>query len=253
MAGQGSGSWKSCEVFIGAHLAGNGSISATAVAFTGPVVQQIERTKRWAESCALILFNPLGKWRETETAHMHTLASRELFFSTSAFFIVILESGRFLVPKMKTAGAHSNGKPHLGVPGLLGGVYLGKTPVPKMKNGRNPIPLKNTRGVLGLLGGGQWGEISGYPMKNGRGPLYTKKGEERKNKRREGIRKTLASSKILTHGLGSLKGSPQFEKKKKKKKALRSDNPAVWTWSPASYQLKSKSKWSPWWKKPLFK
>jgi len=44
-----------------------------------------------------------------------------------------------------------------------------------------------------------------------------------------------SSSKILTHGLGSLKGSPQSEKKKKER-ALRSDDPAVWSWSPASYQ-----------------
>ena len=77
-------------------------------------------------------------------------------------------------------------------------------------------------------------EISGSQMKNGRGPLYTKRGEK-EGKKGEGIRKTLASSKILTHGLGSLKGSPQSEKKKKER-ALRSDDPAVWSWSPASCQ-----------------
>ena len=59
-------------------------------------------------------------------------------------------------------------------------------------------------------------EISGSQMKNGRGPLYTKRGEK-EGKKGEGIRKTLASSKILTHGLGSLKGSPQCEREKKKK------------------------------------
>ena len=57
------------------------------------------------------------------------------------------------------------------------------------------------------------GEISGSQMKNDRGPLYTQKGRENGGKG-EGIRKTLASSKILTHGLGSLKGSPQCERKK---------------------------------------
>ena len=54
-------------------------------------------------------------------------------------------------------------------------------------------------------------------MKNGRGP-FTQKGEKKKKKRKKGreLEKTLASSKILTHGLGSLKGSPQCERKKKK-------------------------------------
>ena len=94
------------------------------------------------------------------------------------------------------AGAHSNGKTHLGVLGLLGGVSLGKTPVPKMKNGRNPIPLKNTRGVLGLFffGRGSMGEISGPQMINGRGPpLYKKrqkKGEEKGKKGEEKRKKT---------------------------------------------------------------
>ena len=64
-----------------------------------------------------------------------------------------------------------------------------------------------------------------------------KKGEKKKKKKKKRgreLEKTMASSKIITHGLGSLKGSPQCEKKKKR--ALRSDDPAVWTWSPASYQ-----------------
>ena len=77
-------------------------------------------------------------------------------------------------------------------------------------------------------------------MKNGRGPFTHKKGG--KNKKKEKIkrgkrgktRKNMASSKILIHGLASLKGSPQSEKEKER--ALRSDDPAVWSWSPASYQ-----------------
>ena len=114
------------------------------------------------------------------------------------------------------AGAHSNGKTHLGVLGLLGGVFLGKTPVPKMKNGRNPPSIKkHTRGP-GAFGRGSMGEISGSQMKNGRDLLYTKKKGKKGEKRGRELEKTLASSKILTHGLGSLKGSPQCEKKKKK-------------------------------------
>ena len=53
------------------------------------------------------------------------------------------------------------------------------------------------------------------------GALFTQKGEKRKIKKGEGIIKTLASSKILTHGLGSLKGSPQCEREKKKSTAQR--------------------------------
>ena len=85
------------------------------------------------------------------------------------------------------AGAHSNGKTHLGVLGLLGGVFLGKTPVPKMKNGRNPTPPKtHTRGP-GAFGRGQMGEISGSQNEKWQGPLYTKKGEEKREK--ENIKK----------------------------------------------------------------
>ena len=64
-------------------------------------------------------------------------------------------------------------------------------------------------------------------MKNGRGPFIQKGEKKKKRKKGRELEKTLASSKILTHGLGSLKGSPQCERKKKK--ALRSDDPAVWT------------------------
>jgi hypothetical protein len=86
-----------------------------------------------------------------------------------------------------------------------------------------PFYLKNTRGVLGLLGGVYWGRSPVPEMKNGRGP-FTQKREEKKKKKRKRkkgreLEKTLASSKILTHGLGSLKGSPQCERKKKEKKS----------------------------------
>ena len=66
-----------------------------------------------------------------------------------------------------------------------------------------------------------------FPNEKGQGPFHKTQKRGKKGKKGEGIRKTLASSKILTHGLGSLKGSPQCEKEKKT--ALRSDDPAVWT------------------------
>ena len=91
---------------------------------------------------------------------------------------------------------------------------MGKTPVPTMKNGRNPPSIKkHTRGP-GAFGRGSMGEISGSQMKNGRDLLYTKR-ERKKGKRGRELEKTLASSKILTHGLGSLKGSPQCDRKKR--------------------------------------
>ena len=66
------------------------------------------------------------------------------------------------------------------------------------------------------------GEISGSQMKNGRGPFTHKKGEEKEGKKGEGIRKKhWRRRKILTHGLGSLKGSPQCEKKKKESTVQR--------------------------------
>ena len=110
------------------------------------------------------------------------------------------------------------GKHTSGFWGFWAGSFWGRPLVPKMKNGRNPIPLTNTRRVLGLLGGIYWGRSPVPEMKNGRGP-FTQKGEKKKKrKRKKGreLEKTLASSKILTHGLGSLKGSPQCERKKKK-------------------------------------
>ena len=83
------------------------------------------------------------------------------------------------------AGAHSNGKTHLGVLGLLGGVFLGKTPVPKMKNGRNPPSIKkHTRGP-GAFGRGSMGETFGSQMKNGRGLFTQKKGEKKKREKGE--------------------------------------------------------------------
>ena len=116
--------------------------------------------------------------------------------------------------KSQMAGAHSNGKTHLGVLGLLGGVFLGKTPVPKMKNGRNPpFHQKTHTGSWGFWAGVYGGDLR-FPNEKWQGPLLHKKGREKKGKRGRELEKTLASSKILTHGLGSLKGSPQCEKKK---------------------------------------
>ena len=84
-------------------------------------------------------------------------------------------------------------------PGAFGRGLWGRSPVPKMKNGRGPF--KHGKGEKGKKEKGKKRK-----RKNGKGKKET-----------GGIRKKMASSKILTHGLGSLKGSPQSEKKKKER------------------------------------
>ena len=126
------------------------------------------------------------------------------------------------------------GKHTSGFWGFWAGSYLGKTPGSQNEKWQEPhSTYKHTQGP-GAFGRDLLGEISGSRNEKWQGPIYTKRGEKKKKKKGRELEKTLASSKILTHGLGSLKGSPQSEKEKER--ALRSDDPAVWSWSPASYQ-----------------
>jgi hypothetical protein len=86
------------------------------------------------------------------------------------------------------AGAHSNGKTHLRVLGLLGGVFLGKTPGSQNEKWQEPhSTYKHTWGP-GAFGRGLLGEISGSRNEKWQGPIYTKRGEKKK-KKGERIRK----------------------------------------------------------------